>query len=414
MKSSSTRLRGHVLAGGGLGLALVTALAACGGSDAGSASGSSSKGAYEIGVIVDQSGPVRSVSAPQLVGIKAAVAAANDAGGVNGHKIELVVRDDGSDAAKGVAAFRELVDKYHVSTVTGFTSSTSIPGVVNFAKSAKVSMLAVGAPGNLLDPVNPVVFSTNASIDAQGMAGVDYLKSLISSGALPAKPKVALFSYASPAGESWKSAVEPYVKKQGFDIVTEQNAAVGAASYSAAWQAIAAAKPDAVLITAAETDLINMAKSAQAAGLSPKTPIVNYSFGAGASALKTVAGLGFQNYVASAPFDPSGDNPGSQAYVDAVKKAGGDPSTVMVPEGYAQGQVIIDTLKKCGYPCSSAKFLGLVSDFNSDLNGLAAGPLVFDANQHDGPTTVAFRTWDAATGAPKTIASGIKLVGTGD
>ncbi|MFD9502334.1 ABC transporter substrate-binding protein [Streptomyces sp. NPDC060035] len=408
MKSSSARLGGRILAGGGLGLALVTALTACGGG-----SGSSANGAYEIGVVVDQSGPVRSVSAPQLVGIKAAIAAANAAGGVNGHKIELVVRDDASDAAKGVAAFRELVDRYQVSAVTGFTSSTSIPGVVNFAKQSKVAMLAAGVPGDLLNPVNPVVFSNNASINAQGTGGVDYLKSLIADGRLPAKPKLALFSYSSPAGESWKSAVEPYAKAQGFDIVTEQIAAVGAASYSAAMQAIASSKPDAILITAAETDLINMAKSAQASGVDPKTPIVNYSFGSGASGLRAVADLGFQHYVASAPFDASGDAPGSQAYVDAVEKAGGDPATVMVPEGYAQGKIIADTLEKCGYPCAADKFLKTVSTFNSDLDGLAFGPVVFDADQHTGPTTVAFRTWDATKNAPATVKGGFKLAGPG-
>ncbi|MFE6903564.1 ABC transporter substrate-binding protein [Streptomyces sp. NPDC057717] len=406
MKSSSARRGGRMFTGGCLGLALVTALTACGGG-----SGSSANGSYEIGVVVDQSGPVRSVSAPQLVGIKAAIAEANAAGGVNGHKIELVVRDDASDAAKGVAAFRELVDRYHVSAVTGFTSSTSIPGVVNFAKQSKVAMLAAGVPGNLLNPVNPVVFSTNASINAQGTGGVDYLKSLIADGQLPAKPKLALFYYSSPAGESWKSAVEPYAKAQGFDIVTEQTAAVGAASYSAAMQAIASSQPDAIMITAAETDLINMAKSAQASGVDPKTPIVNYSFGSGASALRAVADLGFQHYVASAPFDAGGDAPGSKAYVDAVKKAGGDPATVMVPEGYAQGQIIADTLEKCGYPCSADKFLKTVSTFNSDLDKHAFGPVVFDADQHTGPTTVAFLTWDATKNATTTVKGGFKLAG---
>ncbi|WP_151772348.1 ABC transporter substrate-binding protein [Streptomyces abyssomicinicus] len=406
MKSSSARPGGRPLTSGVLGLALVAVLAGCG-----DGSGGSAKGPYQVGVVVDQSGPVRSVSAPQLVGIKAAIAAANDAGGVNGHKIELVVRDDASDAAKGVAAFRELVDRYEVSAVTGFTSSTSIPGVVNFAQQSKVAMLAAGAPGDLLDPVNPVVFSTNASINAQGTGGVDYLKSLTADGRLPAEPKLALFSYSSPAGESWRSAVEPYAKAQGFDIVTEQTAAVGSASYSAAMQAITASEPDAVLVTAAETDLINMAKSLQASGLDPRTPVVNYSFGSGASVLRAVADLGLEHYVASAPFDADGDAAGSKAYADAVTKAGGDPATVMVPEGYAQGRMVVEVLEKCGYPCPADTFLKTVNAFDSDLDGFAFGPVVFDAAGHAGPTTVAFRTWDAKKKAPTTVKGSFELAG---
>ncbi|GAA3649122.1 ABC transporter substrate-binding protein [Nocardioides ginsengisoli] len=395
------------MAAGALGLAMATSLAACGGG-ADSASGS---GAFKIGVIVDQSGPVRTVSAPQLVGLKAAVRAVNDGGGVDGHKIELVIRDDGSDAAKGVAAFRELVDKYHVTTVTGFTSSATIPGVVNFAEQSKVSMLAAGVPGDLLNPVNPVVFTTVASINAQGTAAVDYLKTLVDDGKLPANPKVAMFHYSSPAGESWKSAVEPYLKEVGFDLVASETAAVGAPSYSAAVEAIVAAKPDAVLLTAAETDLINMMKSAQAAGLDPKIPIVNYSFGSGATALEGVSKLGFTDYVASTPFNSSGDNAGSKAYVDAIAKAGGNPNQVMVPEGYAQVQMIVDVLEKCGYPCSSDKFLDIVGDFDSDLGGLAFGPVKYDDKQHFGPTSVAFLGWDDASSSAKPVKSGIPLAG---
>lgn len=395
--------RRRLAAAGALGLAMSTALAACG--------GGGDDDAYKIGVIVDQSGPVRSVSAPQLVGLKAAVKAVNDAGGVDGHKLELVIRDDGSDAAKGVAAFRELVDKYKVSTVTGFTSSTTIPGVVSFAEQSNVSMLAAGVPGDLLDPVNPVVFTTVASINAQGTAAVDYLQTLVEDGKLPANPKVAMFHYSSPAGESWKSAVEPYVEESGFDLVTIESAAVGAASYSSAVEAIVAAKPDAVLVTAAETDLINLMKSAKSAGLESDTPIVNYSFGSGTSALEQVHGLGFTEYVASTPFNSSGGNAGSKAYVDAVTDAGGDPNMVMVPEGYAQIEMIVDVLEECGFPCSSKDFLEHVGDFESDLDGLAFGPVKYDDGQHFGPTSVAFLGWDPAAKAARPVKSGIPLAG---
>lgn len=404
MKSLPEGSRRPMLVAGALVLAMSMTLAGCGGTD-------ESSDSYKIGVIVDQSGPVRSVSAPQLVGLKAAVQAVNDAGGVNGHKVELVIRDDGSDAAKGVAAFRELVAKYKVTTVTGFTSSTTIPGVVNFAEQSKVSMLGAGVPGDLLSPVNPVVFTTVASINAQGKAAVDYLKTLVEDGKLPAKPRVATFNYSSPAGESWKSIVEPYVAEVGFDLVADETAAVGAASYSAAVEAIAASKPDAVLVTAAETDLINMMKSAKSAGLDPETPIVNYSFGSGSTALREVAALGFAQYVASTPFNSSGDTAGSKAYVEAVTKSGGDPSMVMVPEGYAQIEVITDVLEECGYPCSSDEFLSIVGDFESDLNGLAFGPVKYDEGQHMGPTSVAFLGWDAATDAAKPVKSGIVLAG---
>ncbi len=64
-------------------------------------------------------------------GINLAVKAINDAGGINGRKVEVVIEDDHTDPKQGVSAFNKLVSVNHVQGIIGgvfdFTAQPLIP-----------------------------------------------------------------------------------------------------------------------------------------------------------------------------------------------------------------------------------------------------------------------------------------------
>jgi branched-chain amino acid transport system substrate-binding protein len=381
-----------------LGAVVATAaltMAACGSSDSGSGGGDQ----YVIGVQIDQSGISRSVGVPQLKGTKAAIDGINRRGGVNGKKIKLVVRDDASDAARAVSVYRELTGQYKVSAIAGYIGSVSIPPVAPLAAKDKTALLVTGAPSTLLDPPSPSIFSTIGGLNAQGKAGLDYVKRAADDGTLPKNPRVALLYYASPAGEAWEKEVQSYAKERGLNIVAAENSTVGAASLSSQMQAITAAKPDAIVAFDIEADITNAAKAGKAAGLPLDTTIVNYSFGSSPSALKAVADQGFPNYVASANFDvPGGANQGGAVnqFKEDSEASKLDSNTVMLAEGYAQGLLIGDVLNRCGAACPAPKFLDTLKKTQTDLDGFAFGPMTYSDSNHQGVSAVRFRKWDAA------------------
>ncbi|MGE0247944.1 MAG: ABC transporter substrate-binding protein [Thermoleophilia bacterium] len=112
-----------------LALALILTLAACGGDDsdgsgAASDGGSSAKGTpIKIGNVGSYSGPVSSSLLPLKLGTELWVKVVNDAGGINGHPIELITADDGADAAKGLTAVRKLVEQDKVVAIVGHGSA---------------------------------------------------------------------------------------------------------------------------------------------------------------------------------------------------------------------------------------------------------------------------------------------------
>jgi branched-chain amino acid transport system substrate-binding protein len=67
-----------------------------------------------MGGAIPLSGPLGAIGRQELYGFDARVQRINDAGGIHGRRLKLVVYDDGLDPARGRALFRRLVETDHV------------------------------------------------------------------------------------------------------------------------------------------------------------------------------------------------------------------------------------------------------------------------------------------------------------
>jgi ABC-type branched-subunit amino acid transport system substrate-binding protein len=96
--------------------------------DAGGAGGATDVGvtasSIKLGHIGIYSGPVGSFGQHLSFACRAGLQSVNDAGGVNGRKYDVLVRDDGWDATKGSNAVRDLVERQKV---FGLACSQSVP-----------------------------------------------------------------------------------------------------------------------------------------------------------------------------------------------------------------------------------------------------------------------------------------------
>lgn len=110
------------------------ALAACGDDDespsgSGSSSSNSSQPAdapagepIKIGMVCTCSGPQGSANGPSQEVAEAWMQWVNDNGGLNGHPVEVIIKDDGGDPAKSATAVRELVESDKVMAIAGHNS----------------------------------------------------------------------------------------------------------------------------------------------------------------------------------------------------------------------------------------------------------------------------------------------------
>ena len=143
---------------------LVAALAVAGCSSGGSASSgggaSGDKEPIKVGAILSLTGPYAALGAAEKKALDLEVQRLNDAGGVAGHTIEVVVEDDATDEAKAVAAAAKLIDQDQVVAILGATGtgqSMAIRGDIDRAGIPQISMAGGTA---ITDTFDKLVFQT--------------------------------------------------------------------------------------------------------------------------------------------------------------------------------------------------------------------------------------------------------------
>jgi branched-chain amino acid transport system substrate-binding protein len=131
---------------------LALALAGCGSSSksGGSSSGGSAPaiptGDIKIGALVTLNGPLAAIGTGQKVNDQALVTSLNQAGGIAGHQVQLILLNDQGDPATAVSAAQQLVSDHVAGVVYAGTSATVTQTVPVFMKSK--------VPVVMLDPLD--------------------------------------------------------------------------------------------------------------------------------------------------------------------------------------------------------------------------------------------------------------------
>src|SRR3989442_3670584 len=136
-----------------VGLASVLLLAACGGGtttpsgNPASATVAAPKPDIKIGLATAKSGAANFYNPQQSNGALLAVEQINNAGGIGGAKIQLIVEDDGSVRDQGITAFRKFIEQDKVAAILGPTLSAVAAGAHPVAQSAGVPVIAISNTG---------------------------------------------------------------------------------------------------------------------------------------------------------------------------------------------------------------------------------------------------------------------------
>ena len=101
----------------------------------------------KVGLVAAMSGQSAKSGEAIVRGLSLAIDEINAGGGLLGKKVELLVRDDESNPAKGVVAARELVQREKVAMVFGGLDTPVSIAIVPFMNQSKVPFMGVWAAG---------------------------------------------------------------------------------------------------------------------------------------------------------------------------------------------------------------------------------------------------------------------------
>ena len=260
MRGRTLKLAAAVLVAA-LAAAMAVAITGCSSAGTGSASsGSSSKTPIKIGAVVSLTGGYAAIGQAQKTAIEEEVKRINDAGGINGRPVEVLIEDDGTDEAKAVAAATKLIEQDKVVAIIG-TSGTgttmAVRGEVDRAGVPEVSMAGGNAVTGAFDPLVFQTAWTNGLVAPYELA---YMKK-------QGITKIGLISDTGGYGKDGRATVTTDVAKYGITVTSDQTFNPGDADMTAQLTNIKNSGAQAVVIWTAGADATTIVKNAKALGL---------------------------------------------------------------------------------------------------------------------------------------------------
>jgi branched-chain amino acid transport system substrate-binding protein len=213
---------------------------------------------------------------PYRKGWQLAVDEINAAGGINGKKLVVISKDDSGKPADAQTAANELVSREGVAMLTGTFLSNIGLAVSDFAKQKKVFFLAA-------EPLTDAVTWSSGNRYTFRLRPSNYMQAamLVDEAAkLPAKR----WATVAPNYEYGQSAVAVFkkllsAKRPDIQWVEEQWPPQGKIDAGPVVQALAAAKPDAILNVTFGADLVKFVREGNTRGLFKDRSVVSFLTG---------------------------------------------------------------------------------------------------------------------------------------
>lgn len=210
------------------------ALAACGSSAAGATAGSGAS--YKIGVLVSQTGPASQLGVGELRGAQLAADRLNAAGGVDGHKIQIIALDDQTQPGQDVQEAHQLVNQ-KVAAIVG-------PSVVAGCHAVAPLVRSGGPVDYCLSPgIQPSGYVWSASVKTDQLA-----ERLLSYWKSKGINKIGLISTTDASGKDGARAVNAAAKQEGLKVVSSADYDPTAVSAASQLQQVMAANPQALVV----------------------------------------------------------------------------------------------------------------------------------------------------------------------
>jgi len=214
----------------------------------------------KIGAVVSLTGTYAGLGEPEKNTIEMEVARINEAGGVNGRLIEVLIEDDATDDAKANAAASKLIDQEGVVALIGATGTGGTMAMRDPVKRASVPQVSMAGGTVITNPVDSLVFATPWSntivapyeIEDMQKAGIK---------------KVGFIADSGGFGKDGQAVFSDSAKKAGLEIVSEQTFNPGDTDMSAQLTKIKNSDAEAIVIWTAGKEASTIVKNAKDLGI---------------------------------------------------------------------------------------------------------------------------------------------------
>ena len=217
-------------------------------------------GSIKVGAILSVTGPASFLGAPEAKTLEMLVADINAKGGINGTKIELVIKDSGGTPEKAVSFAKQLIDEEKVFAIIGPSTSGETLAIKNIAEEGKTILLSCAAAEVIVNPMAKYVFKT-PQMDKHAVIRIfQQMKKM-------GITKVGVLSSNTGFGKAGKEQIEKLAPENGIQIVISEVYDKAATDLTAEVTKIKAANIQAIVNWSIEPAQAIVIKNARQIGL---------------------------------------------------------------------------------------------------------------------------------------------------
>lgn len=114
----------------------------------------------KIGALFSVTGPASFLGAPEAKTAQMLVDQINDAGGINGIRLELVIKDTAGSPEKAISFAKQLIEEEKVFAIIGPSTSGETMKIKSICEEGKTILISCAAAETIVNPVAKYVFKT--------------------------------------------------------------------------------------------------------------------------------------------------------------------------------------------------------------------------------------------------------------
>jgi branched-chain amino acid transport system substrate-binding protein len=303
--------------------------------------GMAEEGPIVIGLHAPLTGPNAQFGAAMRDGAELAVAGINEQGGINGRPVELVVGDDKSDPAEGVAVVqRFLADNQVVGMLGGFNSSVNLATQEKTGEAGIVHLNMGASPRLSQDETgNSTLFRAILTDKIFVPATAEYIVKDLGLS------RIAMIGENTDYGLAEMDTMVELAPELGAEIVAQESFNPGDTDFSAQLAKISQTDPEAVMVAGLISEAALIAQQSEAVGL--EAQLFSPSDGVDSPQFIELGGEAVDGYVFASMIDLERETPEVQTFRALAEGAGIDVQAY-VAITYDAANVLFEAFKAVG------------------------------------------------------------------
>ena len=299
----------------------------------------------KIGFNVPLTGFAAADGKSALNGAKLAVKQANQAGGINGKMIELVVYDDQASPKQAVPISNKLIEKDKVVAAISGSYSGATRAAAGVFQSAEIPYISAYAVHPEITKAGNYVFRTSFMGEVQGRAGAKLI------GATLQRKRVVLITLKNDFGKSLAAGFKEAAGQFNLQIVNEYEYSIKDRQFGPIVAKVKADAPEAIYATGYFFTAGPLVSQLRAAGIT--VPVIGQE-GYDSEQFIKIAGKASEGTIITTSLDRDSNSSETRSFISEFEAMAGHKVDMVAASGHTAMKVLVAAMKKAGTTSPSA------------------------------------------------------------